>query len=132
VDRALRISANNRCSDLMVLRYGTRQGGYVVPQCSHPNEAPPQDVQLYEDYGNSFVFGFRPVKGQTYKLAVTVYKGFEAGNRNAHFHLVPADKRVYYKKIHVRLNLSKYVAAGWTLASGPSCHYFPRNAEHKE
>ena len=132
VNRTLKFSGNNRCTDLFPMRYGTRQDGYLKADMSHPNEALPQDKQAYEDHGNTVVFDFRPIRGETYKFNVTVYKGYDQGNRNAHFHVIPPDKKIYFKKIHVELDLTAYLAAGWVISQKPSCYHFPRNQDHKE
>jgi pimeloyl-ACP methyl ester carboxylesterase len=132
VDRSLKFSRNNRCSELFLLGYGTRQGGCVKGRMSHRNEAPPRRTQVQEDYSNSVEFGFHPLRGDTYRLVADVYKGFDRGNRDLHFHLIPHERKVYYKKVRIKLDLTAYLSAGWTLTKVPMLYHHPREVEHSE
>lgn len=132
VDRTLKISRRNRCTDLFMLRYATRNDGYLKPEMSHANEAMAQDTVAFEDRGNAVAFGFHPKKGESYRLVVEVYKGFDRGHRDAHFHLVPQGRRVYYKKVCVRLDLAAFMAAGWTVSKAPALYLHRADEGHSE
>ncbi|HEX2162746.1 MAG TPA: alpha/beta fold hydrolase [Thermoanaerobaculia bacterium] len=132
VERSLRFSRRNRCRHMYRMRYGTRSDGYIRAEISHPNEAPPQEQQVYEDQGTSITFGFRPMKGETYRLDVEVFKGFDPGHRDAHFHLAPPDDRAYFKAVRVRLDLSAYLGAGWRSTKPPRLYHHPRDEGHSQ
>ncbi len=132
IDRSVKFSRNNRCTELFRLKYGTRQSGYVKGRPSHKNEAPPSRTQEQEDYGTSFEFGFHPLRGETYKLNVDVYKGFDRGYRDVHFHLVPEGNKVYFKKVRLSLDLTAYRSADWTFTKVPALYHHPRDVTHSD
>jgi hypothetical protein len=132
IDRTVRFSRKNRCNELYMLRYGTRNDGFIRPQMSHRNEASTQDQQVYDDYGTSVTFGFRPIKGEDYRLNLKVYKGFEAGHRDVHFHLAPSGKKVYFKSVRLGLDLSAYLDAGWTVLDAPRLFHHLRDEGHSQ
>lgn len=132
VDRAMTFSGKNRCHDMFALRYTTMSDGHVNAAMSHPNEAPPSEMAASEARSSSAMFGFRPKRGETYRFNVEVYKGFDKGNRNAHFHLVPYGRKAYYKRIRVTLDLSAYHKAGIAITEQPKLYYFDRDHGHAE
>jgi hypothetical protein len=76
------------------------------------NEAPSDDQGAWEDHGLKAAFEFRPQPGQTYTFDADIYRGYDAGRRDIHFHLKPER---HYRKIRVALDLSSYVKAGWEI-----------------
>jgi pimeloyl-ACP methyl ester carboxylesterase len=129
VTRTVRFSPSNRCKDRFKLRYATRKEGYVVGHASHPNEASPADIGLWEDTGTRYEFDFTPDTREEYRLKVEVYRGFDEGNRDLHFH-VGGDSR--YRKLTYTLDLSAYVAARWTITDGPRLYLDPTDLPHSE
>jgi pimeloyl-ACP methyl ester carboxylesterase len=121
--RQVTFSQKNRCQSLFTLRYATRQGGCIFPTMSRDNEASPEEQGRYEDYGTEVLFKFTPKAGEKYSLALLLYKGFEAGNRDVHFHL---GKQSYYKTIKYSVDLSSYLAAGYQISHTPTL-YLHRN-----
>jgi hypothetical protein len=132
VNRTVKFSRKNHCNEIFMLRYGTRNDGYLIPQMSHKNEASAQDQQAYEDHGTSVTFGFRPIKGESYRLHVEVYKGFESGHRDIHFHLAPTGKKVYFKAVRLSLDLTAYLNAGWTASAPPKLYHHLRDEGHSQ
>lgn len=132
VDRTMKFSTKNRCNDMFALRYTTMDDGYVKGTMSHANEAPPSETAESEARNSTVTFGFRPKHGETYRLLVEVYKGFDKGNRNAHFHLVPYGRKAYYKRIVVTVDLSAYLDAGLPITELPKLYYFDRDHGHAE
>lgn len=122
VRRRVTFSQKNRCRELFRLQYGTEEGGGLRPVPSHPNEAPPQEILQFEQYGLHYVFGFRPDSGQTYGLDLEVYKGFDKGNRDVHIHL---NRDSHFQRVFFELDLSAYGHAGHKIAASPRLHLRP-------
>lgn len=121
VQRAVLFSRRNRCTDLFEIRYRTRNDGFIRPAISHVNEAPAAELGRYDDYGTEFIFQFTPKPGETYKAVLDVYKGFDDGHRDLHFHL---GKQTHYRRYRLRLDLSSYLAAGYQIKMNPQLHFF--------
>jgi pimeloyl-ACP methyl ester carboxylesterase len=117
--RTVMFSPKNCCALPFVLRYATRNEGYVRPTMSHENEASPEEKGRYDDNGVEAVFKFTPRPGETYRLRVEVYKGFDPGHRDLHFHL---GRQTRYQTLRVSLDLTAYVAAGYAVSQQP-CLY---------
>jgi hypothetical protein len=90
---------------------------------------PPAEKGRCEDTGTFFQFDFTPDHGQNYCLNVEVYKGFDEGERDVHFHL---GSHSHYQRMHYVLDLSTYVAAGYIVSQGPSFYLDPEDLEHGE
>jgi hypothetical protein len=90
---------------------------------SHDNEAPPEEKGRYDDNGTEVLFKFTPKAEEEYSLQLLLYKGFNKGNRDVHFHL---GKQSYYKTIQYTLDLSRYLAAGYQISDTPKL-YLHRN-----
>lgn len=129
ITRRVRFSRKNRCPRPFTLRYATRNNGYIVPVMSHPNEAPPQDACAWENHGDQTVFKFTPKAGETYALDVTVYKGFDVGHRDVHFHLGRWEAR--YKSVRMSLDLRAYSGAG-AKPPEPRFRFFEQETGHDE
>jgi pimeloyl-ACP methyl ester carboxylesterase len=128
--RKLRFSPSNRCKDPFTLRYGTRNEGYVVGHPSHqPNLAPNNEKGRWEDCGDFFQYNFIPEPGIEYGLSVDIYKGFDEGHRDVHFHL---GNQTHYSAAKYILNLSAYLAAGFVISREPVFHYDPEDREHSD
>ena len=107
VRRSVTFSRKNRCSRPYTLRYATRNSGFVDPlMLGGENEALANETRSWEDTGTETVFKFTPKAGKTFSLNATVFKGFDAGQRDLHCHLGMWQAR--YKTIRVSLDLSAY------------------------
>ena len=129
VTRTVRFSPANRCRDRFKIHYYTRKEGYVVGHESHPNEASPADIGKGEDTGTSYEFAFTPDAGSEYRSRVEVYKGFDAGHRDLHFHL-GNDSR--YRRLAYVLDLSAYMGGRYVVTKGPHLYAEPVDVGHGE
>lgn len=127
--RRVRFSRTNRCRSLFEIRYGTRSDGYIEGQTSSENEAKPAEIQRYEDYGTEFVYKFTPEPGKTFSLNVDVWKGFDAGERDVHFHL---GRQSYLKRLRYELDLSAYSTVGYDVVKPPTLYLHPEDLGHSE
>lgn len=127
--RTVRFAPGNRCLDRFTIRYGTRKEGYVVGHCSHNNLVSPADRGLWEDNGTFVQFDFVPVDGEDSWFEVEIWKGFDAGERDVHFHL---GNHSHYQHLDYVLDVSAYVAAGRAVTKAPLLYYHPQDHEHGE
>lgn len=125
--RTVRFAASNRCRDTFTIKYATRSQGYVIGHESHPNQASAADIGRWEDTGTCYQFDFSPERGQEYCLSVEIYRGFDEGERDVHFHL---GVHSYYRKLTYLLDLSAYVKAGYFVSKGPDFYLEPQNIPH--
>ena len=129
VRRSVTFSRKNRCLDLFTLRYATRSNGFIEPVMSHANEAPTQDACAWEDHGTETVFKFTPKSDERYELDLNVYKGFDVGSRDVHFHLGKWQSR--YKKVRFHLDLSAYAGSG-EKPFEPRFRYYEQDTGHDD
>src|SRR5258705_477647 len=125
--RTVRFAACNRCRDTFSIKYATRSQGYVIGHESHVNQASPADIGRAEDTGTYYQFDFVPEDGQDYSLNVEVYRGFDEGDRDVHFHL---GAQSFYRQLDYVLDLSAYVKAGYCVSKGPEFFIQPQNIPH--
>ncbi len=116
-------SRNNRCSKPYKMRYRTRREGAVVPHTSHPNLADAQELGLHDDHGCDHVFKFIPDQGSTYAVHWEVYKGFDPGNRDFHFHFNKPEARSHYRHFVLRLNLTAFLSRAFKMTMLPALYY---------
>jgi hypothetical protein len=114
-------SRHNRCREPYVLKYGTRNGGWVVPQISEPHITPADKLRLYDDNGCDAYYEVEPAAGGSACLQLTVYKGFDAGHRDYHMHL---GRSTYYRRVRFELDLSAYQSEGWRIIN-PRLYFHP-------
>lgn len=124
VDRSVTFSRRNRCHERFPIPYRTRDDGFLEGFPSTENEADPAEIARYHDYGVEYLYAFTPEAGQAYHLNLKVYKGFEPGHRDAHFHL---GQKCLYKRYICRLDLSAYLKEDQTLTQEPQLYYHPRD-----
>ncbi len=130
IDRSVRFSRKNRCvNPPFTIRYSTRHGGFLKYKTSHVNEANPEEKGKYDDYGNEVIFRFTPRPGETYDLKVEVYGGFGKDQRDVHFHL---GRDSYFKERGYTLDLSGYVALGYSISQVPKLYFHPNDPGHGE
>lgn len=125
VVRKVSFSCGNRCSNKYVLAYRTRNQGFIRARASHSNEADPQEFGRYYEYGTEYTFKFTPKPGEQYKLELDVYKGFDMGKRDIHFHL---NRQTHYRRCRVRLDLSPYLKAGFMVSTRPELRFYPQDS----
>lgn len=128
--RKVTFAKTNRCIRHFQLKYGTRNDGYLTAYMSDPNEGSDSEQQLYQDYGVKAVFEFTPQPGRTFTLDLQVWKGFDKGQRDVHFHL--GRHEGYYKTARVALELSAYLAQGYTLSKAPALYYYEEDRGHSD
>jgi pimeloyl-ACP methyl ester carboxylesterase len=117
--RSVRFAVKNRCVDKFDLSYSTRNSGYLKPQPSHANEEEVPKQERYEDTGCNYFYKFTPKAGELFTLDVDIYKGFDAGDRDVHFHL---GNRSRYRRLRARLDLTAYLANGFTITEEPKLY----------
>lgn len=102
-----------------------RSGHAIRPSCTPDrNEAPAKDRSRFEDTGKEFSFQFTPEAGKRFRLHVEVWGGFGEGNRDLHFHL---GQRSRYRRYTLKLDLSRYLAAGCRLEPPPALYFHPQD-----
>ena len=97
---------------------------------SHPCTLPPQIQRDYDCDGNHALFRFPacdadnhvplPNAGEEYRLDVEVYKAFDEGKRDLHFHL--ANYQCVYHRILFQLDLTAYLSAGYEVTDEPKLY----------
>jgi len=122
--RTVTFSKNNICQDLFQLRYTTLEDGLIVPTLSHENEADPGDQSDFHHHGNTYKFHFHPNNDEPYFLDLKMYKAFDEGNRDVHFHF---DGKSFIKRYQFKLSLKPFLDAGYKLVAAPKL-YFDSNA----
>lgn len=127
ITRKVRFAKSNRAKNKYTIRYGTRSDGYIVAHMSHENEAPPNQIGLGEDYGTYCQFDFTPESDQDYSLKVEIYKGFDEGNRDVHFHLL---NNSHYRRLRYEVDLSAFVNGGFEISREPSLYLYYKDVEH--
>jgi pimeloyl-ACP methyl ester carboxylesterase len=128
VQRSVTFSRKNRCSRPFILRYATRSNGFVEALMrGGPNEALANETRTGEDTGTEAVFKFTPRAGKMFALDLTVYKGYDLGQRDLHCHLGMWQAR--YKTVRFSLDLSAYApTAQWPLE--PKFRFYEEETPH--
>jgi pimeloyl-ACP methyl ester carboxylesterase len=124
ITRRVVFSRHNRCREPYVLKYGTRNGGWVVPQISKPHVTPADKLRLYDDNGMDAYYEVEPAPGATASLDLTVYKGFDRGHRDFHMHL---GRQSVFRRVVFEVDLSAYRTAGWDIAA-PRLYFHPTDS----
>ncbi len=130
--RRVRFAPVNRCRDPFTINYDTRKEGYVVghPSPGQPNEASSSERGRSDDTGRFYRFDFTPADREEYSVEVEIYHGFGAGECDVHFHPGLYQSRIRW--LTYELDLSAYLAAGFTIAPVPACHVQSRDIEHSD
>lgn len=120
--RKVRLARRNRRLDNFDIRYKTLDEGLVISRHSpNENQAKPSAVSDYEQQGVQVTFEFTPGLQDESYLDLDIYKGFDDGNQNVHFHLGRGGKN--YRRLSYKLDLSAIIAAGRRLDSPPKLYY---------
>jgi len=123
------ISRKNKKTDVFQLRYATMKDGYIGDiETTIINEADRRDVALYEEFGKEIVYGFTPVRGQTYRLVYNVFTSIDKDDCWLHHHL--SSQSVYYVRYRKTLDLSAYLKQGYELVGEPCLKLFPQDDTH--
>ena len=132
ITRTVAFSDRNVCTDLFHFNYQTNHDGYLKPrfdmlgreldEAPPANEASTDESGRWEKGGIDTTYDFRPAAGKTYAHTVQVWKGFDAGNRDVHFHFGPNVRCGAYV---FTVDVSAYVAAGWTVSREPQLYRDP-------
>lgn len=125
--RSVTFGPRNQCSDLFTLKYATRNDGFVNPRFSHPNAAPDGLQREWEDRGTQALFQFRPEPAGSYNLALDVYKGFDRGSRDIHYHLA---SNAFIRRFVCQLDLRAYLRAGFAIQIEPSLCFLRHDPGH--
>lgn len=119
-------SAKNHCCDPYVLKYGTSRHGWIDPKRPPlPHHTPADKRAIYENSGNYVWYEVLPneltplpgTAGPTACMELTVYRGYDEGRRDFHMHL---GKKAFYRRLSFRVDLSDYLAQGWTITEEPT------------
>jgi hypothetical protein len=110
---------NNQLRSPYTLHYLTKNDGRIRATMSHTNEASAEEKARHETYGYDVTFTFTPDAGETYRLNMQIYKGFDEGQRYVQFRLPTS---AYYKSVKLTLNLHAYVEAGYAVQRGPQLY----------
>jgi pimeloyl-ACP methyl ester carboxylesterase len=129
IRRSIRFRASNRCKNFFVLRYATRNDGFIKMKTSHANLADPAELGRYEDNGIEASFRFEPQQEETFVLELEVYKGFDDNHRDFHMH-VP--KHAHYREISLVLDLRPYLTAGWRVTRQPELFLYAEDVGHSD
>jgi pimeloyl-ACP methyl ester carboxylesterase len=121
VRRQALFSRNNVCREPYVLKYGTRNGGWIVPRMSGAHVTSPEKLRLYDDNGFDAYYEVKPMPGEAATLDVTVYKGFDRGHRDFHMHF---GRQTILRHASFDVDLSAYRSAGWDIAP-PRLYFHP-------
>ncbi len=112
--RKVRFAASNRRDAKFEVKYSTMGDGFVSYTAIPANEATSDDTVDYEKRGKKFVYQFTPgskLSPSEFELTVEIYKGFDEGNRDVHFHLA---KDKFFRKFSYALDLSAlFRPASW-------------------
>ena len=124
ISRRVIFSRHNRCREPYVLKYGTRNGGWIVPRISEPHITPADKLRLYDDNGMDVYYEVDPTPGATAWLDLNVYKGFDRGHRDFHMHL---GRQSVFRRVCFEVDLSAYRVAGWDIAA-PRLYFHPTDS----
>jgi hypothetical protein len=128
LNRRVRFAGRNCCKNTFTIRYATQKFGYVIGhEAGPPNIAPPDATGRWEDTGLEYQYDFIPEPEGTYGLLVEIYRGYDQGERTAHFHL---NNHSRYRLLEYTLDLSSYCAAGYQVCQEPRFYFHPEQHSH--
>ncbi|MCP4203429.1 MAG: toll/interleukin-1 receptor domain-containing protein [bacterium] len=86
--REVRFAEDNRCKTPFEIRYATREDGALVASHNIPNKTDDKTLSGFLVGARRYKLKFTPPNKKPWPfLRLDIYKGFDVGNRNAHFHL---------------------------------------------
>lgn len=131
--RSVEFATTNICTDRYRFNYRANIEGFLVETMSFSpkqswekgpiNVAAKDEVGRYESSrGTEVTFEIIPQAGRTYTQALEIWKGFDQGRRDLHFHLGNCLRCAVYR---FSVDLTAYVRAGWTVTRKPELFVFP-------
>lgn len=127
LDRRIRFAASNRRREPYTISYTTRNDGLLLGTTSQENEASSSELTVADTTRAYYRFDFTPEADKVFRLLLQIYRGFDEGQRNVHFHL--ADHS-WYQRVIYEVDLSPYLAAGWTITREPELYFDPSHYKH--
>lgn len=121
VTRKICFARNNRCHEPFILRYATRNDGWIDPTMPH-HVTSPEKLRQYDDTGSEVIAEVAPDQSRISTLSMRVFKGFDAGHRDYHMHI---GKKGYFRRLEFVVDLQDYLAAGWRISRGPHLYFHP-------
>jgi pimeloyl-ACP methyl ester carboxylesterase len=133
--RRVRFAETNRCEDLFEMRYKTQEDGYIQAKVIPKNQCSDVIQREYEQRGTNFRYHFKPVQrvADEYAMYLGIHGGFDAGNRNVHFHLTRVGDR--WARLHewaFELDLRPMLAAGWSMRQQPTLYLLDVDLNHEQ
>lgn len=116
---------NTKDTDLPPCELKYRTNGYLELDAepdSNTNMWTGQEQGEWRAKSQRFIYRFRPTAGSTRSLRMTIYGGFNRGDRSAHSHI---DVYKYIARAEQEVDLRQYLAAGWTISSPVQVYYLP-------
>ena len=133
LERTVCFSDRNHCRDLFLFNYQTNAKGYLKAsvdmqprgpgQLIPPNEARADEKSGFAETGCVTTYRFTPQANKCHSQTIEIWNGFSAGGRDVHFH---TGNNLRAKEYTFVLDLSPYVAAGWTVVD-PQLFVEPRD-----
>jgi hypothetical protein len=125
--RTVRFAPENQCSKPFEIRYTTlADGALSIAHSPDRNLFTPAPnakgarAERVRERATEVDFHFDPAAARGGSLDLKIYKGFDRGNRNAHFHLKDNYGSVRrYQKMKYMLDLTAYQRQGFALAEAP-------------
>lgn len=126
--RKVRFSPNTICTKPYMLRYSIENDeGFIECITSGGNNITSlKNKQLYEARGLEYYFEFTPEINKDFSLLVKLYKGFDKGFQDTHFHLGNGNTR--FKNLEIILDLSLYISGKQLLTTIPTLMLHPEDA----
>ena len=134
--RSVEFAETNICKDRLRFNYRCNSEGYlkqimffspIKPWEKGPkNEAAKDEVGRYESSrGTEVTFEIIPEKSRTFTQELEIWRGFDQGRRDLHFHLGNCIRCGVYR---FSVDLNAYLQAGWTVTRKPQLFIFPYDA----
>jgi hypothetical protein len=125
--RKVLFSPNNICKKPYILRYAIENDeGFIEGITSGgENITSSKNQQLYEARGLEYYFEFTPEIYKEFSLLVKLYKGFDKGFQDTHFHLGNGNTR--FKNLEIIIDLSSYISEKHLLIISPTLMLHPED-----
>lgn len=131
--RSVEFARTNICTDHYRFNYRANIEGFLTETMSFSpvkswekgpvNVAAKDEVGRYESSrGTEVTFEIIPEKGRTYTQRLEIWKGFDQGRRDVHFHMGNCLRCSVYR---FSVNLRAYQQAGWIVTRQPQLFVFP-------
>lgn len=127
IRRTIRFAPENACLEPYSLRYSieNEEGFIKATTAGGINITSAKNQQLYDAHGLEFYYEFIPHPGRDYSLLIELYKGFDHGYRDSHFHL--GDGSIRFETLLVILDLSAYLKQRYLVSQEPTLMMHPED-----